>query len=210
MTLQNIIYNPRYKMDVLLSKSSHVRLGSSPPSNILLLSCFWTPKAVPHNNQEEPICLFINPHSNSLLARNDLASIGTMALEAFIKDLVGTASDVQIIFDNSRSDLPSLEQIQDATCAHQDDETNTQAQHHEQWYPSTPQQDKNNRVLLDDFRERQRLIRQSMSPGVSPAAKSPGSSRTPNGSPGDKRSSTSRTSPSSFKKENFDVNLSII
>ena len=114
-----------------------------------------------------------------------------MALESYLKELVGTKSEVRIIFDNSSSELPFYDftDAEGASSAHIDD-SNSMTQElplrsrsnsvnrslsQQEYCPATPVQRLANDSRLDDFRERRRLIKLSMSPGVSP--KSPRSRR---------------------------------
>lgn len=100
-----------------------------------------------------------------------------MALEFYIKGLVGNTPDVQIVFDNSNSKLPeqlsprgahsevassshpenNMSRSQDASiCAACSPQPNC---------PLTPM---HHQSILKDFRERQKSILMSMSPGVFP------------------------------------------
>jgi hypothetical protein len=106
-----------------------------------------------------------------------------MALESYMKDLVRATSEVQIVNDNSASNLPSFECLSssgeefnvdgNASCrlsrsASEIRNTSCVCSSSRSECPRTPIHRRESHSILEDFRERQRLIRLSLSPGVSP------------------------------------------
>jgi hypothetical protein len=104
-----------------------------------------------------------------------------MAFESYIKALVGNTPDVQIVSDNSSSELPhtglmlsprrvvhsevaSSSYAQNSVSRSQDGASNCACSPQ----PDCPLTPIPHRSILEDFRERQKLIRMSMSPGVWP------------------------------------------
>jgi hypothetical protein len=108
-----------------------------------------------------------------------------MALQSYIKDLVGDTSDVQIVNDNSTSNLPSFEYIlnpqhennvvdlsnsNNMMCPRSRSDAHVKycSPSNADSCPSTPVRHRqaSDTSILEDFRERQRMIQMSLSPGV--------------------------------------------
>jgi hypothetical protein len=136
-----------------------------------------------------------------------------MALQSYIKDLVGDTLDVQIVNDNSTSNLPSFEYIlpqHDNNVVDLSNSSNmmcprSRSDAQEKYCspsnadscPSTPVLHRRaSDSILEDFRERQRMIRMSLSPGV--LARSPKNHRARASSP----THTPLTPPYSYFNQN--------
>jgi hypothetical protein len=99
-----------------------------------------------------------------------------MSLESYLKALVGNTPDVQIVFDNSSSKLP--EQL--SPRAHSEVASSNHPEKSESRMqdasicalcltpPDSPLTPLSHRSIIEDFRERQKAILMSMSPGVWP------------------------------------------
>ena len=100
-----------------------------------------------------------------------------MSMHSYLKGLVGENSQVNIVNDNSISSLPNVFDDDDDNAPDINNPKQLMRSRSEEVRyhtsnssvddaPSTPRRASSS--ILDDFRERQRLIRLSMSPGVSP------------------------------------------